>query len=52
MPIALFTNICTPIGLVNKVKYISKGIVPDDDDILNLELVNHQINNCSNIFLL
>ena len=36
MPIAVFSNVCIPIGSVNGARYISVGIVPDDDSMLNL----------------
>ena len=36
MPIAVFSNICIPIGLVNGARYIFVGIVSDHDDMFNL----------------
>ncbi len=49
MPIAVLSNVCTPIGLVNRARYISVGIVPDDDGMFNLRLVDNQANNCSSL---
>ncbi len=49
MPTAVLSNVCTPIGLVNGVRYISISIVPDDDGMFNLRLVDNQANNCSNL---
>ncbi len=51
MPIAMFSNVCIPISLVNGVRYISVGIVSDDDNMSNLRLVDNQANNYSNLFL-
>ncbi len=36
MPTAVLSNVCTPIGLVNGARYISVGIIPDDDGMFNL----------------
>ena len=49
MPTTMLSNIYTPIDLVNRTKYISINIVPEDDGIFNLRLVNNQANNCSNL---
>ncbi len=49
MPTAVLSNICIPIGLVNGARYISVGIVPNDDGMFNLRLVDNQANNCSNL---
>ncbi len=51
MPTAMFSNVYTPIDLVNKARYISIGIVSDDDGMFNLRLVDNQANNCSNLLL-
>ena len=47
----MLSNVCTPIGLVNGAKYISTGIILDDNNILNLRLVDKQAKNCSNLLL-
>ena len=51
MSTAMFSNIYTPIGLVNGAKYISIDIISDDDGMFNLRLVDNQANNCSNLLL-
>lgn len=48
---AMLSNVCTPIGLVNEARYISVDIVPDDNDIFNLRLVDNQANNYNNLLL-
>ena len=50
MLITVLSTICTPISLVNKARYISVGIVLDDDNMFNLQLVDNQANNYSNLF--
>ena len=50
--IVVFSNICIPISLENGARYISIGIVLDDNGIFNLQLVDNQANNYSNLFLL
>ena len=47
----VFSNVYTPIDLVNRVRYISIGIILNDNGMFNLQLVNNQANNCSNLFL-
>lgn len=39
--IAMLSNICFPISLINEARYIFEGIIPDDDNIFNLRLVNN-----------
>ncbi len=51
MPIAILSNVCILISLVNKARYISIGIVLDDDDMFHLRLLDNQANNCNNLFL-
>ena len=51
MPTVVLSNICTSIGLVNRARYISVDIISDDDNIFNLQLVDNQVNNCSNPLL-
>lgn len=48
IPIAMCNNIYTPIGLMNRIRYISMGIVSDDNDIFYFQLVNNQVINCIN----
>ena len=45
----VLSNIYTLIGLVNGAKYISVGIILDNDGMFNLQLVNNQANNYSNL---
>ena len=52
MPTVVFSNVYTPIGLVNRARYISIGIASDDKGIFNLRLVDNQANNYSNLLLL
>lgn len=49
---AIFSNICTLLSLVNRARYISIGIVPDNNGIFNLRLVGNQANNSSNLLLI
>lgn len=41
IPTAVFSNVCTPISLVNGARYIFVCIVPDDNSIFNLQLVDN-----------
>lgn len=36
MPIAIYSTICTPIGLVNVARYLSVSIVLNNNNIFNL----------------
>lgn len=51
MLIAIFSNIYTPIYLENGTRYISVSIIPNDDSMLNLLLVDNQANTFSNLFV-
>ncbi len=37
---------------MNRARYIFIGIVLDDDGMFNLQLVDNQANNCSNLLLI
>ena len=52
IPIAGFNNIYIPINWINESRYISVGIISDDDGIFNLQPVDNQVNNCNNLFLI
>ena len=41
MPIAVFSNICTPIGLVNRARYIFIGIISNNDGMFDLQPVDN-----------
>ena len=47
----MLNDVCILIDLVNRAKYISVGIVLDNNSIFNLQLVDHQANNYSNLLL-
>lgn len=51
MPIVVLSNIYTHISFVNRARYISINIVPNNNDIFNFQLVNNKANNCSILFL-
>ena len=38
---AIFSNICIPISLINRAKYIFIDIVPNNNGIFNLQLVDN-----------
>ncbi len=52
MPTALLSNVYSLIDLINGARYISVGIVPEDDGMFNLRIVDNQANNCSNLLLI
>ena len=41
MPTAMFSNIYIPISLVYGARYISVDIVPNDDGMFNLRLIDN-----------
>lgn len=47
----MLSNIYTPIGLVNRARYISIDIILDDNDMINYLLIDNQANNYSNLLL-
>lgn len=47
----IFSNACTSISWVNGAEYIFVDIIPDNNNMLNLWLVDNQANNCSNLLL-
>lgn len=47
--VIVLSNIYTSFSPVNRIRYISIGIVLDHDSIFNLRLVDNQANNCSNL---
>lgn len=48
---AALNNICTFIGLMNEARYISIKIIPNNNSMINYQLIDNQANNCNNLLL-